>query len=76
MDAVNHEVGRVTRRLADSNSFSPENLREDFAPLGLVALASLHDSFPNIEVLGLDYPVGLRVVSRDPNMSDPVLFSK
>ena len=76
MNAVNHEVRGIASSFSDSNSLSPENLRENFAPLRLVSLTSLHDSLANIKMLGLNYPVSLGVVSRNPNVMDFVLLSK
>ena len=75
VNAVDHVVGGVTGRLSNGNSFSPEDLREDFAPLGLVTLAGLHDGFANVEVLGFHDPVGSRVVPRDANVVDTVAFA-
>ena len=73
---MNHEVRGIASSFSDSNSLGPENLQENFAPLRLVSLTSLHDSLTNIEMLGLNYPVSLGIVSQNPNVMDSVLLSK
>ena len=73
---MNHEVRGIASNFSDSNSLGPENLQENFVPLRLVSLTSLHDSLANIEMLGLNYPVSLGIVSQNPNVMDSVLLSK
>jgi len=75
VNAVSHIVGGIAGGLADGNSFGPEDKREDFAPFRLLALASLHDRFADIEVLRLNNPVGSRVVTRDTDVANPAAFS-
>ena len=72
MDTVNHVVGGVTSSSANSNMLSPEHQRKDLMPLGLIALAGLHDGFSHIEMLRLNDAISLGVVSGDANVVDAV----
>lgn len=76
MNTVGHIVWREARGFADSYSLSPEDLRKNGTPLLLVALACLHDGFPDIIMLRLDDSVGLGVVTSDTNVVDLVSFGK
>jgi hypothetical protein len=76
MDTVDHVVGGIAGRLPNGNTFGPEDLGKDFAPLGLVTFAGLHDSFANVKVLRLHDTVGARVVARDANVMDAVAGTK
>ena len=76
VNTVDHVVGGVTGSTSNSDPFGPEDLRQDLAPSGLVAVTGLHDSLANVVVLGLNETVGAGVVARDADMVDVILASE
>ena len=76
VDAMRHVIWRIACGSSNSNTFSPEDLRNGLSPFGLDTTTSLHDGFADVEMLTFHDAVRLQVISRDPDMIYMVLFGK